>query len=68
MPENSFESSRELVLKNAALLETLRQPDVENDFVEQVGRAGVEHGYRFTVADVQEAMSVSHHSWLQRWI
>ena len=68
MVDKSFEKFRELVLRDASLQETLRQPSRDDVFIEAVVRLGAERGFGFTADDVRDAMRLSRRAWLERWI
>ncbi|HEX4263155.1 MAG TPA: Nif11-like leader peptide family natural product precursor [Verrucomicrobiae bacterium] len=68
MLENSFEKFRELVLRDLALQETLREPTRDDALIEMVVRIGVERGFGFTADEVRDAMRTSRRAWLERWI
>jgi Aspartyl/Asparaginyl beta-hydroxylase len=63
-----FERFRRLVLEDTTLQERLRQTPNLKSFVSLTLRLGDEHGCRFTVDDVEDALREGRRAWLQRWI
>ena len=63
-----FHEFRELVLRSPALQERLDAEDDMRSFVSVVVALGAEHGYVFTHADVESAVSESRRVWIERWV
>jgi Aspartyl/Asparaginyl beta-hydroxylase/Nif11 domain len=66
--KEDFQRFRRLVLEDTALQERLRETPNLKAFLGLALRLGHEHGYRFTVEDVEDALRESRRAWHQRWI
>jgi Nif11 domain len=65
---HDLERFRELVLRDLALQEQLREPADANSFVALVLQLGRERGFAFTESDVNGAMQAGRRVWIERWI
>lgn len=68
MSHESLEQFRQLVLRDRALQEQLREISDQEAFLALVVRLGAAHGYHFTVEEVAEALRASRRAWIERWI
>jgi len=68
MSQTGFEQFRLVVLGDNALQAKLRVLDDKEEFISNVVETGVEFGFEFTAADVEEAMRASHSEWILRWV
>ncbi len=65
---HDLERFRELVLRDFALQEQLREPADAHSFVALVLQLGRERGFDFTEDDVNAAMQAGRRVWMERWI
>lgn len=68
MSTASFEQFRQLVLNDPALQQQLRSTPNMQAFLDLTVQLGVEHGYDFSIDEVQAALQASRRAWLERWI
>lgn len=68
MSLDRLEQFRQLVLRDAALQERLREPSSQADFVARLQQLGREHGYDFTADDVAAALNAARRAWFERWM
>ena len=68
MSQTGFEQFRLVVLGDNALQAKLRVLEDKEEFISNVVETGVELGFEFTAADVEEAMRASHSEWILRWV
>lgn len=59
---------RQLVLREPSLQARLREPMELSRFVDLMLQEGKERGFDFTAEEVQQALSASRRTWLERWI
>jgi len=63
-----FERFRAEVLADLKLQEQLRKTPDKESFQKLVVALGGERGYRFTDADVEEALRTARRKWIERWL
>ena len=63
-----WERFHELVLRDPDLQCRLRDTDDRQSFVKLVTTVGTEAGYRFTAAEVEEALQAARRLWNEVWI
>lgn len=63
-----FERFRQAVLQDTNLQQQLRETSDRESFVTLVWELANERGYRFSTADVQDAMQAAQRAWIERWI
>ena len=68
LPRQNLERFRELVLRDPALQEQLREPAETEGFVALVLQLGRARGFTFTADDVTAAMQAGRRVWMERWI
>ena len=66
--QRRLEQFRDLVLRDAALQQALRQPDQAESFIAAVLREGAARQYCFTSEDIRAAMQAGRRAWTERWI
>ena len=59
---------RELVRRNPDLRGPLRDTADAHFFCQEVVRLGREHGFRFTLEEVEQALRDERRAWLERWL
>jgi mannose-6-phosphate isomerase-like protein (cupin superfamily) len=67
-PQESLGRFRQLVIKDLALQEQLREKTEKVSFITFFVQLGKQHGYTFGVEEVEEALRASHRTWIERWI
>jgi predicted ribosomally synthesized peptide with nif11-like leader len=68
MSEEQLEQFRRAVLESPALQARLRETPDRQSFVALMLRLGAEHGYQFTAAEVEGAISAARREWYERWL
>jgi len=63
-----FERFREEVLADLNLQEQLRRTPDKESFQKLLVALGGERGYRFTQADVEDALRTARRRWIERWL
>lgn len=64
----NFEKFRQLVLRDHTLQTRLSGLPTDAIFTELVLAAGVEHGFEFTAAELNQALMEARRSWIERWV
>jgi len=68
MSQESLEQFRELVLRDLALQEKLRDIADQAVFLTVVVQLGAQRGYDFTAQEVEAALRASQRAWIERWL
>jgi predicted ribosomally synthesized peptide with nif11-like leader len=68
MSQQDLDRFRNLVLRDHALQEQLREPGDGDDFLALVLQLGQARGFDFTEGDVTAAMQASRRAWIERWV
>lgn len=68
MSASDWERFRELVLRDRALQQQLRETPDWTRLLALVLRLGAERGCHFAAADVENAMHAARRAWLERWL
>jgi len=64
----AFGQFRARVVSDPALMEKLCVPNSAEAFTALVVGVGAEHGFVFTVDDVQAGLLAARKAWMERWI
>lgn len=67
-PNENLEQFRRIVIGDVALQQQLVHVSDRDAFLRCVVELGVAHGYRFTVADVEQALQASRRAWFEHTI
>ena len=67
MSREQLEEFRRLVLEDEPLQQQLQRPPDRDTFLTLTVRLGQEHGYAFTVEDVEAALADGRRTWIERW-
>ena len=68
MSHESLEQFRRFVLGDAALQQRFRAVPESAEFVALAVQLGAEHGYDFTVDEIEDVMRTKRREWLERWL
>jgi len=67
-PAAPFDAFRKIVLAEPQLLEQLRATPDLSSFIALVREVAGQHGFQFTVEEVQAALRASQQAWIERWL